>query len=315
MSLKKILTLTVVAILVGTIGVFSYIIENIFTIQERTAKMSLKPIKSGVDKKFIHEGVVYSKRDYSNEVDVYAQPENKNAGIVIILYGGYWQGGLPGNYKHLAGIANRAGHVAVVPEIPAAYGVVGRLLLGKESISSRQHPAQLNALIELVQWLNIEAEKYGGDPKRISLLGIGSGSQSALLLALRGDLQRQAGMAGHLKGVIAINLIADLTVKHDTFNNMYVKPVFGENRQTLQLASPITHLNKEAPPIMIIAPEFEPDYMKVGAEKFTEQMGALNLKVDYHKIEQRAPKSIVFKTGRRGDPVRELLKKFWAEKL
>jgi len=295
MSKRGILILVAVFLMVSTAGITAWVIDNLFTILEQAAVMSLKPIKTGVDPKYIFDGIKYTSD--GSTAWIFAADKSARRPVLIIAHGGYWQGGSAGSYRHIAGLAHRNGWVTVIPQIPPAYGFISRKILSEAKVKSRQHPAQIDAFIAAVRFTRENISGYGGDPSRIVFLGTGSGAHLSLLTA--GRYMQEAGLVDELLGIVVFNLVADLTLADGGFREQFVDPVFAE--KDLKSLSPVYFAKNINQPVLILSAEYQPPYLQVSTEKFIQSMREQMKDVKHFTLKQRSTRSLIFKIGRRHD--------------
>lgn len=314
---------SVVSLIAGLIGltlfVFIYITNNLFTVLERAAVMSLKPIKSGVDRSLIHEGVRYGN---DSELDVYEaekkykdkKPVKAKYPTVIVFHGGFMQGGLNGNYAHVMGVLHRAGYVPVIPQLKSVYGRVLRLFLGDETIKKKQYPLQLLQGVNAIRWAMNNIAKYGGDPEKIILFSTSSGSAISLRLAYDENVLNPEERS-RIKAVISLDPLTSLVEKDKDFMDGFIYPGFGSDTAKLEEYSAMNHVSKSSIPLLLIGAEFEPPQIRKSVSDYSIKHTTFGNYVEYYKIRQRTTKSLVFKLGRKNDKAEEYTLSFLYKKL
>jgi acetyl esterase/lipase len=99
-----------------------------------------------------------------------------------------------------------------------------------------------------------DADKYGFDPKRVYLAGHSAGGHLASLVALdRGYLDKQGLSPKALAGVISISGLYDLAPSWNVSDNQRqaTEKTFGNDPAVLKQASPIHHVQPNAPTFLI----------------------------------------------------------------
>ena len=125
-------------------------------------------------------------------------------------------------------------------------------------------PAQIHDVKAAIRWLRANAETYDIDSDHIGICGGSAGGGLASLAGLTGDLpelEGDAGSPGHSSRVQAVAVASspsDFLLPGGEMRNDADGPVtwlFGgtvaEKRELMRLASPITHVSRDAPPFLI----------------------------------------------------------------
>lgn len=105
-----------------------------------------------------------------HELDLY-QPGGRttSAPVLVFFYGGSWRNGERGDYRFAAAALAGQGFVVVVPDY-RLYPEVG-------------YPDFLHDSAAAVGWTIRHIARYGGDPRRIYLIGHSAGAYNAAMLA------------------------------------------------------------------------------------------------------------------------------------
>lgn len=174
---------------------------------------------------------------YGNESrqqhDVY-QPVVARKGIVVVFfYGGGWRTGARDEYRFVAQTLTRYGATVVIPDYRIYPDAV--------------FPAFMDDAAAAVAWTHRHIAEYGGDPKKIYLVGHSAGAHIATLLTL--DKQYLAAQ-GHdtdiLAGVVGLATPTDFAA---TLEAKY-RPAF-VNQIELERAQPIRYARADAPPLLL----------------------------------------------------------------
>ncbi len=170
-------------------------------------------------------------------LDVY-RPRNPHPGapVVVFFYGGNWQGGNKALYRFVGAALASRGLVVVIPD----YRLYPEV----------RFPAFLEDNARAVRWARDHAADYGGDGRKLFLMGHSAGAYAAAMLALdRRWLGAEDMDPRHdIKGVIGLSGPYDfLPLKSET-----LKIIFGpeDRRPDTQ---PINHVDASAPPFLLMA--------------------------------------------------------------
>jgi acetyl esterase/lipase len=125
-------------------------------------------------------------------------------------------------------------------------------------------PAQIHDVKAGIRWLRANAATYGIDPDHIGIGGASAGGGLAALAGLTGDLPELEGSSGspgyssRVQAVAVASSPSDFLRPGGEMRNDVDGPVswlFGgtvaEKRNLMELASPVTHVSRDAPPFLI----------------------------------------------------------------
>jgi acetyl esterase/lipase len=157
-------------------------------------------------------------------------------GVVIFFYGGDWQVGKKYDYRFVAEALVSQGFVAVLPDY--------RLY------PSVKFPAFVEDGAMAVRWTHDHVDRFGGDPKRIFLMGHSAGAHIAALLTLNGEYLKAVGLDRQV-----IRATAALSGPYDFVPSRDDRAVFGLSRDettTYPAMEPITYADGTEPPMLLI---------------------------------------------------------------
>ncbi|TMJ17942.1 MAG: alpha/beta hydrolase [Alphaproteobacteria bacterium] len=164
-------------------------------------------------------------------LDVYA-PRKKETGrpVAVFFYGGSWQSGRKDDYRFAGRALAAQGFVTFIPDYrlhPHA-----------------PYPGFLEDCAAAVRWVRANAERFGGDPDRIVLLGHSAGAYNAAMLALDPRWLGEEGAA--VKG------LAGLAGPYDflPLDSTVTKAVFGDV-EDLPSTQPTSFAGPGAPPAFL----------------------------------------------------------------
>jgi acetyl esterase/lipase len=113
-----------------------------------------------------------------------------------------------------------------------------------------QFPAFIQDGAAAVAWAHANAARFGGDPRRLFLMGHSAGAQIATLLALDRQYLRDAGLAPARDVCGVIGLAGPYDFLPHAKNA--VKAVFGPEEEWPR-AQPINYVTPLAPPMLLLA--------------------------------------------------------------
>jgi arylformamidase len=193
------------------------------------------------------ERIAYGSTEIER-LDIYRSDRAADAlaPVFVFIHGGAWRSGRAKDYAGPAEMFLAAGAHYVVPDFAWVQDVGGRL--GVLPDQTRR----------AVAWVYENAQRFGGDPKRLYLGGQSSGGHLTAV-ALTTDWPCQFGLPGDLiKGGMCISGMYDLTPVRLSARNRYVS--FDD--ATVAALSPIRHLDRLTAPLIIAygtceTPEFQ----------------------------------------------------------
>ena len=174
--------------------------------------------------------------DPRQKLDIYrpvtALPD---APVVVFFYGGSWNSGSKDDYGFVGEALAARGIVVVI----ADYRLYPQV----------RYPLFLQDGAQAVAWAHQHSAEYGGDPRKLYVMGHSSGAYNAAMLAL--DPQWLAGVGlspSVFKGWIGLAGPYDFL----PIENRDVRPVFFYPDSPPD-SQPINHVSQSAPPSLLIA--------------------------------------------------------------
>ena len=174
--------------------------------------------------------------DPRDRIDIYTPAGAKGpAPVVVFFYGGSWNSGSRKEYRF-------------VGEALAARGIV-TVIADYRLYPQVRYPDFLVDCGAAVAWTAREIPRYGGDPKRLFVMGHSAGAYNAAMVALDARWLGKAGMSpAMLRGWIGLAGPYDfIPIKDEN-----VRPVFFFPN-TPPESQPINHVTAQAPNSLLIA--------------------------------------------------------------
>jgi acetyl esterase/lipase len=174
--------------------------------------------------------------DPRNQLDVYApKPAGINLPVVVFFYGGSWNNGSRKNYDFVGEALASRGIVVVI----ADYRVYPQV----------RYPAFVEDGARAVAWAASHIAMYGGDPKRMFVMGHSAGAYNAAMVALDPKYLKAFGMRpSDLRGWIGLSGPYNFLPIEDKA----VRPVFFYP-DSPPSSQPINHVSVESPRALLIA--------------------------------------------------------------
>ena len=195
--------------------------------------------------------------DPLQKLDLY-QPEEKRKQprpVFILIHGGGWSTGDKSNSRF------------VDPKISwlvdAGYVVAS---INYRLAPAVKHPGQVEDVCKAIAWMQKHASQYGGDPKRIYLLGHSAGAHLAALAAVDTPRLRAAGVnPSTIRGVVLLDGAGyDIPIQYSTMREggvmekMY-RHAFTSDPAKQRDASPVHRISADPPPFLILHVARRPD--------------------------------------------------------
>ncbi len=178
-------------------------------------------------------GMAYGEHP-RQRLDVYA-PAKRTASmpVIVFIYGGSWNSGSRSDYAFAGRALAAQGYVTVV----ADYRLVPEV----------QFPDFLDDNARAMRWTKDNISRFGGDPRRIAVVGHSAGAYNAVMLALDPRYLRRAGVDGSsLKAVVGLSGPYDFF----PFTSSAARDAMGNAPDPLQ-TQPVTFARAGAPPMFL----------------------------------------------------------------
>ena len=167
-------------------------------------------------------------------LDVYVpQSGAHNAPVLVFFYGGGWRTGAKEDYSFVGDAFAANGFVTIIPDYRLA--------------PETQFPGFLEDGAAALRWVRDNAARFGGDPRRIVLVGHSAGAYNAMMIALNEDHARAAGYDPR-----AIRGVAGLAGPYGFyFNNPTIRIAFGDRPDPFHMHA-VRFARADAPPLLLL---------------------------------------------------------------
>lgn len=285
------------AIVVMTFLVFYFIFDNIFSIWEQASYTRFRPVTTGLPAAQIFRDVAVG----DTTADFYTAPAGSAPRpLLIVVHGGFLQGGNKKNYAYLGGLGVRQGFVVAVVELSRFPGIFSQVWFSTEALKKRALPAQAERLARFVAALPPLAERFRFDAAKLHAFAHGSG---ALLLGSSGTAQ--------FKSITLVSPILSLKDNVAQIAPMQLRALAGfiTDADALRL-SPAEWLPHTTMPVLLLCTERDLPYIKDACQKL-----ALSRKqakpIERVLVEKPSHYELLFHLGSKVEEATEPLKKFW----
>lgn len=216
----------------------------------------------------IPDGGFVASRDHAfgshprQKLDVYApQHLTEPAPVVVFFYGGAWQRGRRADYKFVAEALTSKGFVVVIPD----YRLYPEV----------RFPAFLDDGGAAVAWVQKEIDRYGGDPRRIFVMGHSAGAYNAAMIAFDAHYVDAAG--GRHAGVIGfIGLAGPYDIRPDT--SITLENVFGA-APDLPATQPANFVEVDSPRALVLYGEQDTTVLPEHSKRLAQRIRAVGGRV------------------------------------
>ncbi|WP_174874251.1 alpha/beta hydrolase [Vogesella oryzae] len=205
-------------------------------------------------------GLAYGP-DARQRLDVY-WPQHGGQGMPVLLmvHGGAWR---TGSRQSAAVVENKVGRW--VPRGMVLVSVDYRLLPQAAPLQ------QVQDVAAAVAWVQQQAARWGGDGRKLVLIGHSAGAHLVALLAASRELQRQAGVQPWL-GTVALDSAAyDVAAVMRRAHYRFYDQAFGTDPAAWALVSPQAQLQQAMPPLLAVCSQQRPDKPCDDAANFVAQ--------------------------------------------
>ncbi|WP_229204280.1 alpha/beta hydrolase [Dyadobacter alkalitolerans] len=222
------------------------------------------------------KNIVYQKADKTSaeqQLNVFAPKKHSGPGdVLIFVHGGNWNSGKKSQYNIIGGHWAKKGVVTVIVDYPLS--------------PSAGYDAMAVSVAKSVDWVKKNISQYGGNPERIFLSGHSAGGHLAALIATDDHYFKNLGLENPLAGVILIDaagldmhgyLLEEKFEKGNTYLN-----TFSNNPDTWKKATPLYHLHRNMPPMLIYRGGKTYPSILESNEKFIKALQAYSPETPYH---------------------------------
>ena len=267
---------------------------------------------SGETNKIIKDIEFAKINDHSLKLDLYLPKKVKGSNLVVWIHGGGWYKGSKNDCK-IKWLTNHGYSVA--------------------SISYRlsqiaKFPAQIHDCKGAIRWLKSQGKKFGYDSSEIVAAGASAGGYLATLLGtshgvkqLEGEVGGNLEMQSSLSGIINFYGPTDFILRSKTQPhraNKVGSVVYnllggGANKRVklATLASPVYHVTKNDPPILIFHGDKDTTVLIDQADAITNAYKKMNLSVDMNTLPGKKHGGNEFYTGENRKKVLQFLSKIF----
>lgn len=246
--------------------------------------------------------VKYAANGSENQaLEIYSPPATAGSGerrpVLLLVHGGGWSGGSREALAPHARYFAARGWVCVN---------ISYRLTSEPGVTLTEAQADVRAALA---WVRAQAATRGWDPARISALGESAGGQLVCALGLLPPEPEQ----WRVNSLVLVNPVLDLTTLSWTLNTPGLREAGPVNpasaaQHPAGLASPLFHLTRDAPPILLLHGRKDVSVPIAQAEAFAARAKAVGAKVELVVFENSAHAFLLREYGQ-PDEIRTVLKR------
>jgi acetyl esterase/lipase len=191
--------------------------------------------------------IVYQKGDSTAgkpelQLNVFA-PRKHTAprDVIVFIHGGNWNSGRKGQYNIIGKNWAKKGIVYVIIDYPLS--------------PAANYKDMASASAKAVKWVSDSIGKYGGNPAKIFVSGHSAGGHLAALIGVDDHYFNDLGIKNPIAGMVLIDAAGlDMYgyLKDEKFSNTHTYfKTFTDNPDKWKDASPLYHLHKNVPPMIL----------------------------------------------------------------
>lgn len=255
-----------------------------------------------------------------NKLDVYFQSLSERRPVIVYVHGSGWAGPkvVDGDKENL--LKNERLPKSLIENgfvIASMNRRALNLQLNGQNKESEKttYEDQVADVAQALRWINLNAEKFGGDSNRIVLFGFSSGAH-LVSLAINNTkyLSKEAVNLDSIKAVVsvdfhayniplAINQMAGTSLEKEI---QALKTIFGSTSEEQRKASPSEYVNDSAgPPILLISAGIKDglpqNVSNLGSGAFKDKLLSFNRKCQHHHFESKGHTQLITDYGTEKD--------------
>jgi acetyl esterase/lipase len=225
-----------------------------------------------------------SKNKAAEKLNVFA-PHRKDTlkNVLVFVYGGSWNSGKRSLYNFFGSRWARKNVVTVILDYPKSPGA--------------NYDEMATDVAKGVKWVKENIERYGGNPAKIFIAGHSAGGHLATLLTVRNDYFEKQGIANPIKGNILIDaagldMYSYLKQENLPADNTFIQ-TFTNDPENWKAASPMYHLHKGMPPMLIYVGEKTYPSIRAGNDELLKQLKSLDYDTPYYILKGKKHKPMI----------------------
>jgi acetyl esterase/lipase len=229
----------------------------------------------------------YSGSEYHHKkhlLDLYIPQDMVDFDTVIFVHGGGWKMGDKSMHAHIGRTLAQRG--------------IGTAVINYRLSPQVKYPHHMIDVSRAAWWAMNTISTYGGTESRVFLMGHSAGAHLVALFALHPSYHNMQGIHS-FKGIICLSGIYDLpSLMKTPFGQNIIPPVFGDDPDVWNDASPLYHASTTRLPFFLMVAERDFSPLKSQALQFKKVVNhAL-----YFEIPGKNHFNCIWDFGKEGDP-------------
>jgi len=148
-----------------------------------------------------------------------------------------------------------------------------------------------------IKWVKENIARFGGNPDKIFVSGHSAGGHLAALISVRDDYFGKLGIVNPIKGTILIDaagldMYSFLKQENYPADNTYIQ-TFTNNPDNWKAGSPLYHLHKGMPPMLIYVGGRTYPSIKIGNDLLVADLKKLGYNPPYYILERKKHKPMI----------------------
>lgn len=207
--------------------------------------------------------------DKKQRFDLYKPDNAYNAPMIVMVHGGAWKMGDKKSDNVVLNKMNRW----------VSKGIIF------VSLNYRLYPKvtpqqQAEDVAKALAYIQTHANEWGGDPKKIVLMGHSAGAHLVSLISANPKKYDMLGLKGWLGTVSLDTATMDLVQTMERKHYDFYDDVFGSDKNVWISNSPLYQLERGAPPMLLVCSTIREDQPCIPSKAFVAKGDSLGLRIE-----------------------------------
>jgi acetyl esterase/lipase len=252
----------------------------LLSVATQKTPMVMNPFMPVPDNIIMTADVIFKEvDDIKLGVDVYQPKGDRTPNpLILIIHGGYWKSG------------NKSVHVQQGVEF-AELGYTAASINYRLS-GDHKFPAVIEDIRDSIKYLTEHATEFNIDPERIVTYGGSAGGHLSAFVGLAANTKGKSYIEGinpaTIKGIISLYGMHDLTLhiqREHPFTQQFIGKTYEEAKDTYRDASPIHHVDKNDPPVLLIHGSLDGSVSVKNSDALAKKFKELGVPYTYDRVE------------------------------
>ena len=224
--------------------------------------------------------VIYKQiGDTSLALDLYkSRDSNAPEPLILIIHGGYWKAG------------DKSRHVPNAVEFTdLGYTVAA---INYRLSDDHKFPAAIEDVRDAIKYLTDHAADFNIDSEQIVTYGASAGGHLSAFIGLAANTPGKFYVEGinpaAIKGIISLYGMHDLTLptqREHPFTQQFIGNPYDEASETYWEASPINHVDKNDPPVLLVHGSLDGSVSVRNSDKLAAKLMEVGVPYTYDRVE------------------------------